>query len=418
MADSRNRHFLKRLPQILRQRSACVKHQPYTGEEPLSQLVVLAQRCNQHVVTTRHVEIDVGNDVAQIGERQCKQSGRRLAAIDVQRAAGQQYAVEIVIAAKRMTPWQPVERGERAFGEKRPALQLRGLIGRQHALGVDDGLGRTGGARREKKFRDGIVIDAGERCCDGSILRRAGNRGKRNRAVVSGRIACDDFCGVMRRNRAQCSRELFCLCDIDRAGLQQRGHGLEFIEILRDQRIGRRDRHYRHADMHRRQHEHRVIDRIVGEDRKRPLRAHVLRKKPAASSANFFQGVAVTQARPWRVGAGALGEKDRIGRLNRPLLQPVADAARVIVERRCGFEPDAAVGFALGVDPRGGEHRIGGFASMRGGLHHSRTHPRFSDEGGTIRPCAVSAKAGIGFPSATALSLRIIVQFVSPLCCG
>jgi len=48
------------------------------------------------------------------------------------------------------------------------------------------------------------------------------------------------------------------------------------------------------------------------------------------------------------VGAVALGEKDRVGRLPRPSLQPVADAARALAQGFARAQHDAAVGAVLG----------------------------------------------------------------------
>ena len=134
---------------------------------------------------------------------------------------------------------------------------------------------------------------------------------------------------VQRLDRRQRRRERFCAGHVDRAGIEQPDHAPELVEIPRHQRIGRRDRRRRHAGMHRRQREQRVIDAVVGENHQRTLRAQALRQNPAGHRAHLPQRVAVGDRRPRRVGLGALAEKNLLRRLPRPMLQPVADAARM-----------------------------------------------------------------------------------------
>ena len=68
-----------------------------------------------------------------------------------------------------------------------------------------------------------------------------------------------------------------------------------------------------------------------------------------------------------RVNARALAEKNPLRRLPRPSLQPVADAARARLQRHGRFQPDAAVGAAIGHDIGHSEQRLGIFAAMGGG---------------------------------------------------
>ena len=150
---------------------------------------------------------------------------------------------------------------------------------------------------------------------------------ERDRVGVAG-VAADDRGRMQRLDRRQRRRERFCAGNIDRAGLEQRDHALELVEIFGHQRIGRRDRGRGHADMLGREREQRVLDAVVGQDHQRTLGAQPLREDPRGRRAHLLQRVPVGDRRPRRIGARAIGEKDPVRRLPRPMLQPVADATR------------------------------------------------------------------------------------------
>src|SRR3954447_18683545 len=97
-----------------------------------------------------------------------------------------------------------------------------------------------------------------------------------------------------------------------------------------------------------RQCQQRVIDAVIGEDRERALRAETLRQNPGRRRAHLAQRLRIGNGAPWRFGTAALGEENRVGPLPRPLLQPVADAARAIAQRLGRAQHDAAVGAMLG----------------------------------------------------------------------
>src|SRR6195256_1183526 len=73
-------------------------------EETAAQFVVAAQGRDQHVETAWHVEIDRRHHAAQIGERRREQARRRLADVDIERAAIAQHQIEIVIGPEGMAP--------------------------------------------------------------------------------------------------------------------------------------------------------------------------------------------------------------------------------------------------------------------------------------------------------------------------
>ena len=108
-----------------------------------------------------------------------------------------------------------------------------------------------------------------------------------------------------------------------------------------------------------REREQRVLDAVVGQDHQRTLDAQALRENPRGRRAHLLQRVLVGDGRPRRIDAGAVAEKDPVGGLPRPMLQPVADATRASLQRRRRFQDDAAVGPALGDDRGRREQRFG-----------------------------------------------------------
>ncbi len=194
------------------------------------------------------------------------------------------------------------------------------------------------------------------------------DRAERNRLTVG--IAADDFGRMQRLDRRQRRRERFCAGHIDRAGIEQLDHALELVEIARHQRIGRRDRRRRHAGMHRRQREQRMIDAVVGENDQWAFGAQPLRQHPAGGRAHLPQRVLVRHRGPRRVGVGALAEKNTLRRCLRPMLQPVADAARVRLQRHGRFHNDGAVGAPVGHDLGCREQRGRIVAGSGGGCRH------------------------------------------------
>ena len=175
---------------------------------------------------------------------------------------------------------------------------------------------------------------------------------------------------MQRLDRCQRRRERLEARDIDRAGVEQTDHAFELVEILRHQRIGRRDRGCGHADMHGREREQRVIDTAVGENDHGVLGAQTLRQNPGGSRAHLPQRVVVGDGRPRRVDIRTFTEKNPLGRLPRPALQPVADATRVLLQRRGRFQPDTAVGAPIGHDLRRREQRFGIVATIGGCVSH------------------------------------------------
>jgi hypothetical protein len=84
---------------------------------------------------------------------------RRPAVVDVDGAAVEQREVEVVVAAERVAPGQPVHEHRRLDGEKRPDGLEHGLVCALHAVGVDHALGRGGRSGREQQLCDRAGAD-------------------------------------------------------------------------------------------------------------------------------------------------------------------------------------------------------------------------------------------------------------------
>jgi hypothetical protein len=121
--------------------------------------------------------------------------------------------------------------------------------------------------------------------------------------------------------------------------------------------------------MHGRQREQRMLDAVVGENDQRAFDAQTLRQDPGGNRAHLPQRIAVGDGRPRRANIGTLAEKNPLRGLLRPLLQPVADAACVLPQRRGRLQPDGAVGAAIGHDLRRGKQRFGIIAAAGGSGH-------------------------------------------------
>jgi hypothetical protein len=182
------RHRLEPAPQRVGQRRRGVEDEVELGEEARAQLGVTLERGQEHVEAARHVEIDRRRDLAQVGDGGGDAVGRRLAAVDVERAAVPQHHVEVVIAAEGVAPRQPVDGDRRLVrvGEKRPQLRDRLLVRAQHALRVDDALGLARRARGEQDLGDRVRPNRGagdrraaQRPCIINDGERAGDGGER-----------------------------------------------------------------------------------------------------------------------------------------------------------------------------------------------------------------------------------------------
>ena len=100
----------------------------------------------------RHIEIERRRYPPQELERRTDVFARRLAGIDIERAAILQRDVEDAVAARCVIPRQPVDHHRPLRGEETHHLALHLAGGAQHAVRVDDGLGIAGRSGREQEF--------------------------------------------------------------------------------------------------------------------------------------------------------------------------------------------------------------------------------------------------------------------------
>jgi hypothetical protein len=83
---------------------------------------------HQRLVAFWHVEIDGGRDLAQIPHGFGHARRRWVAVVDIERAAVDQHHVEVVIAAERMAPGQPIDDHRRFLCNIREAGGQHGLV--------------------------------------------------------------------------------------------------------------------------------------------------------------------------------------------------------------------------------------------------------------------------------------------------
>jgi len=311
----------------------------------------------------RHVEIERRRYLAERGERALDEPGHRLAVIDIERAAVAQHEVEIVVGAERMVPRQPVDDDRRPRRQEGPELRDHLLVGAQHRLRVDDALGQSGRARGEENLRHRV----GARRRMGGVRRRA-RAGRRQR-------------GEFRRAGGR----------IDRHDDLQRDDVAQFGEILRQARIGDRDRHHRHADMQRAERQQRVVDAVLRQDDDRPLGREAAREKGAADGARRLPRLPVTDPSPAVAPAlgekDPLGEKDALGRRARPVPEPFAEPARIRFQLLARPQDAAAIGALLDGDVGGGKEKV---------VHRIIPEPSPSGRGQGEGSRRLSDAAGIG----------------------
>jgi hypothetical protein len=298
-----------------------------------AQIGVVLEHRHQEVEAARHVEVHGRRYLAQVLRGEFRQAGRRLAVVDVQRAAVAQHQVEAEVAAEGMVPGQPVDDGLHLVLEERPDLRQHLLVGAEHAVRVDHALGRARGARGEENFRHRVRREARER----QLQRRAGI------GLEEPRHWRRD--GAYRGERG---RELLRLGGEHQAGFEELEDVLEFREILRHQRIGRGNGRHWYSHVHRAEREQRVVHAVVGKDRDRPVRGEAQVEQGLADAAGVGERIAVADAPP--AVALALGNERSVRRALVPVHQPVAYGARMFAELLRRTQHDRAIGALVNFD--------------------------------------------------------------------
>ena len=173
------------VPHRLRQAGAGEEEHLDAAEERLAQQRVDLERVGDLLEALGHVEVDRRRDLAQVAQGLADQRRRRLAFVDVERAAVVERDADVVVAAEGVVPGQPVDQHRRLGGQRREALADHLLVRAQHALRVDHALGQLGRAGGEEELGDGVGADRGMRIVDRARRRRLQQAGERDRGAVS-----------------------------------------------------------------------------------------------------------------------------------------------------------------------------------------------------------------------------------------
>ena len=156
--------------------------------------VVLPQLRDEQLVSFRHVEVGGDRNLAQIAHGRVERARHRLAVVYVERAAVVKDDPEVVVAAEGVIPRQPVAQHRRVL-EHRHDGSNHGLVGAEHALGVDHALRPAGRSRRVENLGDGVRRDGRVRVVYGAGRRRRqqlgeARRGDRFRPACPSRFPC------------------------------------------------------------------------------------------------------------------------------------------------------------------------------------------------------------------------------------
>jgi hypothetical protein len=294
----------------------------------------------------------VGATAFQVRDRVGEQRRRRLALVDVERAAVAQHHVEVVVAPEGVVPGQPVDDHRRLVVEEGPDLRDHLLVRTQHRLRVEHALRqirRTGG---EEDLRDGVGADLALSPRD-RIRRRCGTKIRKGRHGAVGRRCAGDEFRSLEVDRLQGRGVARRIVEEDELRLDEFDDETQLAEILAQPRIGRRDRRHGNADLHRGQHQHRVVDAVLGQHQDRAFRREVAVEKRLRRALHAPPGFAVGDPLPILAGrrAGALGEKDVIGRALRPGFEVHAEAAGRLVQGKRRAQDHAARRQVLDLDP-------------------------------------------------------------------
>ena len=190
-------HVAQLVPEPLPQTGRRIEQQLHSAEEVSRSTRVAAQMRHQHLVEARHGEVGRARDLAQVAERGREERRRRLAFVDVERAAVVEHQAEVVVAAGGVVPRQPVADDRRLVGQKRQHRADHLLVGAQHPLRVDHALRPSRRSRGEEHLGDRVAgrpllrahrrrrspacLELGERCRAQLAWRSETRRARRRR---------------------------------------------------------------------------------------------------------------------------------------------------------------------------------------------------------------------------------------------
>ena len=133
---------------------------------------------------------------------------------------------------------------------------------------------------------------------------------------------------------------------------------IEYVSQLRqvggDQRVGRRDRRVRNADVVRGEAEQGVLDIVAGQNDDRTLGGKLAADQRFPDASHAVERLGIGEAAP-TASSFALREQDPIRRARRPIFEPFRQLLRIAGERFRRSQPNRAVGPAIGHHSRTAE---------------------------------------------------------------
>ena len=302
---------LQLVPEPLAEAGRRIEQQLHAAEERLAQHRVAAQVRHQHLVEARHGEVRRARDLAQVAQRGREQRRRRLALVDVERAAVVEHDARSCDCRRRCG--STASQSQSTGGSSARNAQHRAdhlLVRAQHPLRVDHALRPPGRSRREEHLGDGVAVDALR-----APRRRPRSRACRPRSTndvdASARAAiAETTSSTPAGSTARSARSKAAPFGGEhqrRARRDRRRAAARCTPGL--QRVGRRDRRVGHADVHRRQREQRVLDAVAREDDDRPLVRQLAIEQRLRDAPHTRQRVGVGQ----RAATPPVGSRARRG---------------------------------------------------------------------------------------------------------
>ena len=302
-----DRQGLDAVPQRLGQAGPGIEQIQAVAQDMLGERRIGLERRDQQVVGPRDVDILVDLDLAQVAQGRLEPARHRFALVEPVGAAEPQDRVEIEVRREGVVPGQPVADHRRLVVQERPDLADLGQRRAHQLLGVDDALGQARAARGEQDLADAVT---GHRRV--SALDRFARRAGQQVVERDGARDCLDVAGRRdhrrRFHRFKRRPEQRRILDIDQARGETFADMADLGEILRHQRIGRRDRHRRNADLHRAELQDREVQAVVAQDGDRVVAVMAVVEQPLRDPVRPVSRRSVGQVDPV-AGCVALGEE-------------------------------------------------------------------------------------------------------------
>ena len=144
LADLAFLRGMQAVPDRLGQGGTGVKKHADAAEQIAPQQVVGVHGVGNRFQTGGHIEIDRGRHFAQVAQGFAHQGRHWFAVVNEQGAAVKQRQTNVVVAAKRVVPRQPIHQHRWRFAQHRHGLPHLLLVGAPHAVRVDDAFGQVG----------------------------------------------------------------------------------------------------------------------------------------------------------------------------------------------------------------------------------------------------------------------------------